>query len=311
MDLGPKAHISKGRFSSEKPGNWYSMPMLKSLEGSPMRLVLASLSILLAVPGARAGETLPAFGFVSAARLKENPSPAPAVSPRPQDVIAAGHLLLQAGKTQVFGYAETEAQYAEALSYWSAALRSAGIEVGKSSFKNGLYAIAYKTADGRVIRDFLADPKLFPPKDEAGLRANMALSAGALHSAGLTVLAANVVNLDFMLPTYSLLYLTTPQEDPARETRLRMLAPGEDIDFDLLESAGVRVLQKPRSWIMVYIGQEIGFISRVAKTREQAEQKLRERADYLAGQGKRIIGSRIHPLDDAEYKFLVNLYFYQ
>ena len=178
-------------------------------------------------------------------------------------------------------------------------------------FADGMYRIPYKTADGRIIRDFLADPRQFPPKDEAGLRANMALAQSALAKAGLNVVTARVLNVDALLPTYSLLYLTKSDENPQHETRLRVLKPGDDIDVDVYRGAGVNVVQTPVPWMLVYIGPELGYVTVIGKTQDEINGKLAKRKEFLLSEGKRLIADKIVPLDDADYKFAAAIYFFQ
>lgn len=276
------------------------------------KLRLSALCLLLASAASAAGieglPSFPAFDF-SAVRAQKFDLKSPAG--KAGDEISAYHLIAQAGRDAVFGYAQTPEQAAEAVAYWSGVLRQAGVTAGAASFKDGLYIIPYKTADGRVIRDFLADPKQFPPKDEAGLRANMALARAELTKAGMDVVSTRVINVDAMLPTYSVFYLTKPDQNPDHETRLRVLKPGDDLDFDLYRKAGVNIVQTPETWMMVYIGPMVGYVTVIGKTREAVVEKLAKRKEYLASLGKVMIGEKIEPMDDAEYKFAAALYFFQ
>ncbi len=263
---------------------------------------------LLIASASYAAEGLPAFGFVSLARLREREAPA-AQRAQAGDVIASTHMLVSAGKYSLLGFAHTQAEADEATAYWTGVLKAAGIATVAATFDGGMYQIFYKTDDGRVIRDFVADPLQFPPKDAAGLRADMALTAGALKKSGHDVVAARVLDLDIILPTYSVLYLTRPDEIPEHEARLRILKAGFDIEFDIFRGAGVDVVSTPKTWIMVYIGPEVGQVSMVAKTQEEIDAKVVARREFLLGQGKRIIAERREPIDDAEYKFGAALYF--
>ena len=145
-----------------------------------MKNLIPVLALLLA-PLAAAAESgaLPAFVFTSAAQLRAQKTPVPGiVSPaaRPADVIDQSHMLIQAGKDVLFGYADTQEQFNEAVTHWSAVLAAAGIAAGTPTYKDGFFTLPYRTTDGRVLRAFMDEPRQFPPKDEAGLRANMALA---------------------------------------------------------------------------------------------------------------------------------------
>lgn len=278
-----------------------------------MRTLLVALCLPFAAGSARA-EGLPAFAPLGAVGYSE----LRAVKPRlavpagaAADVISRNHLLVQAGKDVLFGFAETDAEYQEAAAYWSAALEYAGVEPGAPRFEEGMYKIPYRTPDGGAVRVFLADPRQFPPQDEVGLRANLALVQAALARAGLPLVAGRVVNVDLIPPTYAILYRTRPEADPAREKRLRVLAPGHELDFEVYRSAGVDVIQTPKAWLMVYLGPEVGYVSLAAKTPADLSRKLAERKELLLENGKRIIATRAFPLDDPEYKCAAGVYSFQ
>jgi hypothetical protein len=269
--------------------------------------------VLLLSPLAASAESmgLPAFNFTSASALRAEKAAIAAPAPRPADVIDKGYMLVQAGKEVLFGYADTQEQFVEAAAHWGEVLKAAGIQPGAPTYKDGFFTLPYRTTDGRVLRGFLAEPRQFPPKDEAGLRANMELARKSLAAAGLTPVSARVVNLDVILPTYSILYLAKPEAAPERETQLRVLKPGDEIDADLIKASGVTVVQTPEPWLLVYIGPELGYVGLWAKTPEELALKLEKRKAFLTGEGKRIVGEKLVPIDDAEYKFGAELMFFQ
>lgn len=275
-----------------------------------MKTVLSSLCLLLA-SGAYAAEGLPAFGSVSFAQLREVKPDVKVPRAKAGDVLTAYHMIAQAGKDSLYGHADNEADAAEATAYWTGVLKAAGIQAGASTFADGVYQIPYATADGRVLRDFLADSRQFPPKDEAGLRSNLARSEDALNKAGLDVVSEHVLDVDGVLPTYSILYLTRPNELPEHETRLRLLKVGDDLETGIYRGAGVDVIQTPETWMMVYIGPEVGYVSLISQTQEGLDAKVVKRREFLAGEGKRLIAERRESVDNAEYKFGAALYFFQ
>ncbi|MBI3298477.1 MAG: hypothetical protein HYZ75_09960 [Elusimicrobia bacterium] len=274
----------------------------------------AALCALL-VPTLVAAQALPPFGFTPLSAIRATSAPAPLETPPPApaaDVITDHRLLIRAGRTVLFGFADNAAEAEVAARYWTEVLTAAGVEVGTLEFSGVSFTLPYKTADGRVIRRFFAEPQQFPPKDPAGLRANMESTRAAMERAGLTPLAARVVNVDFLLPTYTLFYLTRPAATEEKETQLRVLNRGDDLDADVYRRGGLEVLQVPKPWMLVYIGPEAGYVSMAAGTRERAEEKLKARREFLAGLGKRILEERVVPIDEADYpdiKFIVELYF--
>ncbi|MBI2385920.1 MAG: hypothetical protein HYV14_07890 [Elusimicrobia bacterium] len=277
-----------------------------------MKNLLPAFALLLSPLAASAENgALPAFRFTGVAALRAEGSAIAAPAPRPADVVTKSHMHIQAGKDVLFGYAETPEQFAEASSYWAEVLESAGIRPGVPAYKDGFFTIPYRSSDGRVIRDFMAEPRQFPPKDEAGLRANMALAEKALAAAGLTPVSARVLNLEYALPTYSILYLVKPEALRERETQIRVLKPGDDIDAGLIEASGVTVVQKPQPWLLVYIGPELGYVGLIAKTAEDLALRLEKRTAMLVAAGKRIVGHKLVAVDHPEYKFGAELLFFQ
>ena len=277
-----------------------------------MRTLFAALCLLLA-SGARAAssEDLPAFDVTGFAQFRSQKSELATPGTRVSDAITADHMLVQAGRKVLYGYARTPEEAAEAVAYWSEVLQTMGVPTGAATYDKVLYTIPYTTRDGRVIRDFLADPLMFPPKDEAGLRANMALARSALAKAGLDVVAARTVKAEGLLPTYLVLYLTEADEDPAHETRLRVLKPGDDLDFNIFRRAGVTIVSTPKPWLLAYIGRELGYVSLIAKPSEEIAAKLAKRKEFLLSAGRRLIGEKVEPFDHPEYKFSAAIYFFQ
>lgn len=275
-----------------------------------MRILAPLLCAVLAAP-AFASDGLPSFSYTGAAALRatlaSRPA-APAVASRAADVVTRSHLFARAGRDALVGHAETPEQAAEAFAHWSGVLRAAGVTPGAGSVEHGVWVLPYTAPAGLALRDFVADPKQFPPKDEAGLRANKALAEQALAGAGLRLVSAQVLNLEYLLPTYSLLYLTVAGPSPEKETRLRLLNARDESDFDLFRPH-VRVVQVPKPWMMVYVGPQAGVVHMGAADDAAAQRKLAERRAFLTGQGHRILAERVTPTDYPDMKFVVSLYF--
>jgi hypothetical protein len=146
-----------------------------------------------------------------------------------------------------------------------------------------------------VLRDFLADARQFPPKDEAGLN----------------VVSTHVLGVDALSPTYSILNLTRADALTERETRLRVLKAADDLEFGVFRGAGVDVIQTPETWMMVYVGPEVGYAALIAATQDDIEAKTANRREFLAGEGKKLIAERRLSVDDPVCKFGAALYFFQ
>jgi|GEM_PF-2153616 len=280
-------------------------------EENPMRN--AALCLLLAASAhAQLSEGLPAFGAVGfnelrALKLPSAPTPRAAAA----DVIAQNHLIAQAAHDVVFGYADNEQEYQEAVSYWSAALKAAGVSSGKPTFADGMYQLPYATGDGTVLASFLADARQFAPKDDAALRADMARATAALAHDGLTPIAARVVDVDLILPTYLVFYKTKPDANPDHENLIRVLAPGDDLDFDVYRAAGLDVIETPTTYMMVYVGPAAGYVSLAAASADELAQKLGDRETFLTQNGRKILAARTFAIDDPDYKFGAGVYFLQ
>jgi hypothetical protein len=276
-----------------------------------MRISAPLVSLLLAASPALASDGLPSFSFTGAAGVRaiaaQAPA-APAVAGRAADVVTQSHLLARTGRDALVGHADTAEQAAEAAAEWSATLRAAGVTPGTPRYESGVWILPYTAPAGMVLRDYVADPKQFPPKDEAGLRANKALLEQALAGAGLRLVSAKVLNLEYLLPTYSLVYLTRADAVAEKETRLRLLNARDESDFSVFRPH-VSVVQVPKPWLMVYVGPQAGVVHMGAVDEAAAQRKLAERRAFLTGQGRTILAERVTPLDDATVKFVVSLYF--
>jgi hypothetical protein len=254
------------------------------------------------------------FHYVPASDVRRSAEPVPAFEASVQDRINKEHLLARCGNDVLIGFVKTKAEYEEAVAHWSSVLSAAGLEVGDPRLDGDMYFIPYVSPDGRNVRRFVADPKQFKPKDEASLRANMDAIVSAMGASGLTIVKTGVLDLRFILPTYAVYYLTEKKEERHREKQIRILGRGTDFDWDVIEPA-VTVVQKPRDWMMVYIGREIGQVVRIGKTREEIEKKAAERAAWLVENGAEMIGTRIHELSEEDrwddYRFAAVLYFFR
>lgn len=273
---------------------------------------LLPLLVAAALP-VSAAERLPDFAFTGAAALKAAAATAelPAPTSAPADEIARGHMHAQAGRQVLFGYAKSAGEFTEAAIHWGQVLREAGLITGDPEFRAdiGMWTLPYVSRDGRAIRDFMADPRQYAPKDDAALRADMEKSRQAAEAAGLGVISARVLKLDGMLPSYTLLYLTKPRPKAEREVRLRLLdARGSDIDAAPFRGH-VTVVSQPKPWLMVYTGPQVGQVSMGAKDEESARKKLAARKEFLTGQGMTILAESVEPYEDELVKFVVTLSF--
>lgn len=277
-------------------------------------MILAAALALAGLARAQSAEpfALTETGFASLrAASAVLPAALPASAPAPApDEIDQDRFVAQAGAV-LYGYASDAATAAPAIAYWSAALKAAGVTPGAGIFADGMWQIPYQTGDGTVLRSFLADARQFAPKDDSALRGDMARAQAALARNGLAPVAARVVRVPELLPTYLIVYKTKPDANPDHESRLRVLAPGDDLDFSVYRAAGLDIVETPKTWMMVYVGPAAGYVGLWADSPADLAKVLADRESFLKSQGAEILAARDFPINDPVYKYGVGIYFLQ
>ncbi|KAF0126854.1 MAG: hypothetical protein FD189_827 [Elusimicrobia bacterium] len=234
-------------------------------------------------------------------------------------VLTSLHLMPQALKSRLISYAKTEAEFAEFTAMWNPILQAAGMVVGEVTYKADIQMgiVNYTSPKGLVLRRLIADKLNYDalnPTEMHNLKTSM---EAALEKNGLPVKASFYVKSDALRPTFVLYYVTRGDENDDHEKQMRILKKGEDIDYDLLETAGVNIIRRDNSFTMLYIGKELGFKSKVATDEAAAAQKLEEYRKFLVENDKEFLGSRTHKLTEpftvgeTTYNYLLNMYFYQ
>ncbi|MBI5624464.1 MAG: hypothetical protein HY924_11855 [Elusimicrobia bacterium] len=238
-------------------------------------------------------EAVPVFGQAAAGRIKDL------------------HLLAQTGKEVVFSYAKTQAEADAFVSMWTPILAGAGFKLGQPSSEAGITVLPYSGRDGMMVREFLADPLQFKPKDEADRLASMAVVDKGLEDAGLAPFAAFLVDNEYILPTYAFYYATAKADKPEHEVQVRVLKK-EGADRAVLERAGLKVLQQKEDFLTVYIGPEVGLVYRTGNTPDEIKTKVEEFKKFIAGQGGRFIEAKVSELEPGSYrKFAADIFFFQ
>ncbi|MDQ7773911.1 MAG: hypothetical protein RDU13_10345 [Elusimicrobiales bacterium] len=234
-------------------------------------------------------------------------------------VLTRLHLMPQALKSRLISYAKTEAEFAEFTAMWNPILQAAGMVVGEVSYKADIQMgiVNYASPGGLVLRRLIADKLNYDalnPTEMHNLKTSM---EAALEKNGLPVKASFYVRSEALRPTFVLYYVTKGDENDDHEKQMRILKKGEDIDYDLLENAGVNIVRRDNSFTMLYIGKLLGFKSKLAADEASAEKKLEEYKKFLAENDKEFLGSRTHKLTEpftvgeTTYNYLLNMYFYQ
>ena len=248
------------------------------------------------------------------------PAPkAPAQELRAGEVLTQMHLMPMATKNILSAFVKSDKEVAEVTAMWNPILQKAGFTIGEVSYRADikLVQINYSSPQGLVLRRFMADSLNYDalnPTEMHNLRQELTAS---LSGNGMPAAASFYIKSDLFRPTFVLYYVTTGDENADHERQLRILKPGDDIDYDLLQAAGVNIVKRDNAYTMVYVGHEIGFKSKIAVDEASAAAKLAEYKKFLAENKKEFIGSRTHKLDKPfvvganTYNYFFNVYFYQ
>ena len=227
------------------------------------------------------------------------------------------NLLAQTAKSLLFTYADTEALFTEFTVMWKPILEKFGLKPTTTEYKNSFGTLNYESADGLVVRDFMAEKLNYDALDPAAIKKLQHELLEPLEQAGMTPLASFTIKNEIFRPTFNIYYLTKPDENQDHEVQLRHLMNGDDIDYDLLQNAGVKIIRKDASFSMVYIGKLLGFKSKLAADEAAANAKLADYKKFLTEQKKEFIGARVAKLTepftagDNTYNYYLNVYFYQ
>ncbi len=226
------------------------------------------------------------------------------------------NLLAQAAKSQLFTYAKTEAEFKEFTDMWTPILNKFGIKVTVTEYKNEFGVLKYESADGRVVRTFMAEGMTYDALNVPAMEKLKHELLEPLEQAGMTPIAAFNIKNEIFRPTFNIYYLTKPNENADHEAQLRQLKNGEDIDFDLLANA-VTIVRKDASFSMVYIGKLLGFKTKVSSNEAGINAKLADYKKFLTENNKEFITSRTGKIEPAfvvgehTYSYFVNMYFFQ
>jgi hypothetical protein len=235
--------------------------------------------------------------------------------------IAKLNLFAQASKSQIFTYAENDAQFAEFKAMWQPILEKYGMKVTGTEYKNadgqgGYGFITYSSPDGRVIRAFLAEKLHYDALDAAAVTGLQNELLGALERAGLTPIASFTIKNEAFRPTFNIYYLTKPEDNPDHEIQLRQLLYGDDLDFDLL-AGSVNFVRQDASFSLVYTGKLLGLVSKLGVDEPALNAKIADYKKFLSDNQKEFIASRNFKMDqpidlgDAKAFFVAHIYFFQ
>ncbi|MCM2268099.1 MAG: hypothetical protein NDI60_10055 [Elusimicrobiales bacterium] len=283
-----------------------------------MKALVIATAVLFSVSGAKAAE----LADISAADVKASKIevPAPALPAAKCGHVAGEitkmHLLAQANKSQVFSYAETEAQYNEFKAMWQPILEKFGMKVISAEYKGKYGVLKYESPDSTVLRTFLADGMNYDALSADAMKKEQHMLLEALEKQGMTPVAAFMIKTEFLRPTFNVYYLTKEDANPDHENQLRQLKNGEDIDFDLLTGA-VTFVEKDASFSLVYIGKLLGSKTKLAADEAGMNVKIADYRKFLAENKKEFIASRVFKLEKpiefsgGNFNYAANIYFFQ
>lgn len=228
------------------------------------------------------------------------------------------YLLPQTGKDALFTFVDNEEEFKEFQTAWLPILDKYGLKVENIEYKKdtGFAVINYKPKDGFVIRNFWADRLNYDALNEKEILKLKNELISALDESKMEVIASFRVNNPAVRPTFKLYYLTKKALSQEKEIQLRQLKNGEDIDFELLENA-VKIVRKDAPFSLVYIGKELGFVSKLATDMDAVNKKVEEYKKFLKENKKELINYKIIKLEkpivsfDLIFNYLINFYFFQ
>ncbi len=255
---------------------------------------------------------------VTAAAISLPEAQEPEASLEKDGVLTSLHLMPQAVRSRLISFG-TPAQFAEFTAIWNPILQAAGMVIGEVTYEADIKMgiVNYASPNGLVLRRLIADRLNYDalnPTEMHNLKTSM---EAALERNGLPVKASFYVKSDALRPTFVLYYVTKGDANDDHEKQLRILKNGEDIDYDLLENAGVNIVRRDNSFTMLYIGKLLGFKSKLASDEASAAKKLEDYRKFLAENNKEFLGAKTHRLTEpftvweTTYNYLLNMYFYQ
>ena len=247
------------------------------------------------------------------------PAPAAEVNTGTQSGCVLGeitkmNLYAQTAKSLLFTYADTEPLFKEFVALWTPILEKFDLKPSGTTYQYTFGTLNYESANGMVVRDFLADKLHYNALDPAEMTKLQNELIETLEKDGITPIASFNIRNEVFRPTFNIYYLTKPDENPAHEIRLRYLSDTNNIDFDIVANA-VQIVKKDTPSSMAYIGKELGFTTRWSATEEGVNARLEEAKKSL--EGKEFIGSRIIKLDtpyvseDITVNYVANIYFFK
>ncbi len=230
--------------------------------------------------------------------------------------ISKPHLIADASKKILFGYVKDDNQYKEFVEMYTKILKDNGFKISGIKREGEMVMITYLAHNEMGIRRFIGDQLNYNAKDDKEIIKLMDEVVSKLEENNMKVVAKYIVKTDFLRPTFMIYYLTEVKDFQEKEMRLRQLKKGEDIDFELLENS-VKIIKKDSSFSMLYIGKELGFVSKLAVDENSAIKKLEDYKQFLKENKKEFINYKIKKLDkpftsgESTFNFLLNIYFFQ
>ncbi len=266
------------------------------------------------------------FDSLSINRIKTSKLELPVPAAEVKDGVKCGYvsgeittklyLYAQTAKNLLITTAKTEGEFKEFVDMWTPILAKFDIKVIGTEYKAGFGTLKYESANGMVVRDFLAEHLNYNALDPADMAQLQRELIESLEKSGMTPVASFIIKNEVFRPTFNIYYLAKPDENPDQEILLRQLMNGDGIDFDIVANA-VQIVKKEASFSMVYVGKKLGFMSRSSSTEEGIKIKIEEYKKILKEHNMEFIGSKIVKVDPPDVSFgitinyIADIYFFQ
>lgn len=279
-----------------------------------------AISFLLFPDFAQAKEAEALKALDASATRQDAPAPnvAKAAGLRYEDgMLPVNHLMALTGPKLLYTQlADTEAKFLEFKAKWAPVIVKAGLKPFPAEYSPGFAALKYDSPDGSAIRSFLCDTAHLPLSEQAMEKTLVS----ALKAADMRVLGSYGLPVDpntFIKPTVNIYYLTSFNENPDREIRLRYLNAGDTavrLDNAILEKAGIKIAASYNNFSVFYIGRRVGFAMAVANSEEITAKQIAYHKKMIAARGEQFLAVKTEKLEQPvisegeKYSYLTKIY---
>ena len=214
-------------------------------------------------------------------------------------------------------YSKNVAQFEEFSAKWTPVLEQYGLVPVKTFYDEKIRFgyIEYKSENGMVIRDFIAENMDYDALSAASIDAVKNQVNAALDKAGKKTIAVLDLKTSIFRPTFRQYYLTKSNEKPEREVMIRQLDLGYDDELDLVKDQ-LSIIRVDRGNQVFYIGPRMNYKWKVGKDEKDMAEKITAYKQYLKENGHQFVNLRTHKLEkpanigDNTYTLVTDIYFF-